>query len=276
MGGGRDDAPSRRLILGLLAALPALGTRPLAAAPLPDTFPADGLVPLDGGAVTGVGADGSLTLADGRTLRLAGIQLPRPASGNRRIAAWPLAGEAAEALAGLVRGRTVIPHAAGAARDRHGRIPAQLVRDDGLWVQGEMLRLGWARLHFIQADRLPPAPFRAAEAEARAAAAGLWAHPFYAVRSPDAVAGEVGSFQLVAGRVARTARVRDWIYVNFGRDYRSDFTVEVAAADHAAFRAAGLDPLALGGRRVEVRGWIEDRNGPLVHAAHPGQLALLE
>jgi hypothetical protein len=65
------------------------------------------------------------------------------------------------------------------------------------------------------------------------------------------------------------------IYLNFGDDWRSDFTISIDRKDVPAFPAAGIDVKALAGKRVWVRGWIEWRSGPMIAATHPEQLELL-
>jgi hypothetical protein len=65
------------------------------------------------------------------------------------------------------------------------------------------------------------------------------------------------------------------IYLNFGNDWRSDFTISIDRKDVRAFAAAGIDLKGLAGKRVRVRGWIEWRNGPMIAATHPEQLELL-
>ena len=42
------------------------------------------------------------------------------------------------------------------------------------------------------------------------------------------------------------------------------------------FSNAGMAPGKLAGRRVEVRGWIEERNGPAIEVARPEQIELVD
>ena len=71
------------------------------------------------------------------------------------------------------------------------------------------------------------------------------------------------------------AKGSSWLYLNFAGDWRSDFTISIARKDAAAFAAAGLDPPALAGKHVRVRGWLAWRNGPMIEATHPDQIELL-
>ena len=45
--------------------------------------------------------------------------------------------------------------------------------------------------------------------------------------------------------------------------------------DGDVFKAAGIDPKALAGKKLRVRGWVEWRNGPMIHATHAEQIELL-
>src|SRR3546814_9669358 len=71
---------------------------------------------------------------------------------------------------------------------------------EGVWVQGEMLRRGMARVYTFADNRALVAEMLALEREARAARRGIWGHPFYAVRRHDALDRHIGTFQLVEGR----------------------------------------------------------------------------
>jgi hypothetical protein len=72
------------------------------------------------------------------------------------------------------------------------------------------------------------------------------------------------------------------IYVNFGQRWSEDFTVTIQKRNERNFAAAGLDPKSLQGRRVRVRGWVEERGGadgnkggsPWIDAAHPEQIEI--
>ena len=72
-----------------------------------------------------------------------------------------------------------------------------------------------------------------------------------------------------------TARVRNRIYLNFGEDYKTDFTISIDRTAWSMFTESGLDPLSLEGKIVLVRGWIKDFNGPLIEVTHPEQIEIL-
>jgi hypothetical protein len=65
-------------------------------------------------------------------------------------------------------------------------------------------------------------------------------------------------------------------YINFGADYRSDFTVTIDPEDMRTFRQARFDIPSLAGRRIRVRGWVEFYNGPEMTLARPEAIEVLE
>jgi len=207
-------------------------------------------------------------------IRLVSIQAPKLPKGRIGFKTWPLADEARAALAGLVEGRSVTLHSGTTPRDRNGRLLAYLVRDDGLWVQQELLRLGWARVYTFADNRRFAAELYEAERAARKAGRGIWSDPYYAVRpaDPEILAQDIGTFQIVEGRVTDAAEVRGRVFLNFGDDYRSDFTATIPPDAAGVFRRAAFDPLTLQGKVIRVRGYLRDYNGPVIDVTHPEQI----
>jgi endonuclease YncB( thermonuclease family) len=253
----------RRRFLGaalIFAAAPASAAEPRRSAPAGEE--ARAVEVIDGG---------TLRLADGRILRLAGI-LPPGRWEQRRPGA--LAAAARSALAGLTTGQTLRLETEGAPPDRYGRILAHLFHEDGLWVEGELLRRGMARVATAADDRAFAAEMLRIEGEARRARTGLWAERIYRVRAPDELEHETGSFQIVEGTVLAAAQTRAGIFLNFGADRRTDSTVRIGRAALPLFRDAAFDPVLLGGRRVRVRGFVFWDDGPMIEATHPEQIEL--
>ncbi len=209
-------------------------------------------------------------------IRLVGIQAPKLPLGREGFAAWPLAQESKDTLAGLALGKTLTLSFGGRKIDRHGRLLAHLYGPDGTWIQGEMLRRGLARVYTFPDNRALAGDMLALEREARARGAGIWGDPFYAPRTPESVAADVGTFQLVEGVVKDAARVRARSYLNFGEDWRTDFTVVIGTPARKMFEESGVDIISLSGRRVRVRGWVQSYNGPMIEATHPEQIEVLE
>lgn len=251
------------LLLALAAASAAAG----------DPRLPSGLKP--GGAARAVAViDGdTLTLDDGREVRLVGLQAPKLPLGRPGFKAWPLAGEAKAALERLALGRRLLLYYGGREIDRHRRALAHVTdADTGRWIQGAMLAQGMARVYTFKDNRSAIPEMLAIERAARAGQRGIWSHPFYAIRTPADLERDRDSFQLVEGTVRDVAERKGKTFLNFGPDWRSDFTVLIEARDARSFRDGGLSLESLEGRRIRVRGWIKFWNGPLIEATHPEQI----
>ncbi len=209
-------------------------------------------------------------------IRLVGIQAPKLALGRPNVKPWPLAEESKAALSELAINKTLRLTFGGQKIDRHGRLLAQLYRDDGLWIQGEMIGRGMARVYTFADNRMLADDLYKREREARDAKRGIWADPFYAVRKPEQMADEVGSFQLVEGQIKSAAVVHSRGFLNFGADWKKDFTAVIDPSAQALFRRAKIDIAELEGKRLRVRGWVSFYHRPEIEITHPEQIEVLE
>lgn len=217
----------------------------------------------------------TLVLDSGEKVRLVGIQAPKLPLGRPDFEPWPLGEEAKEALERLALGKPLRLVYGGRKVDRHGRLLAQLYTEDGVWVQGALLEAGMARVYTFADNRALAAEMLERERRARAAGLGLWADPFYRILSPAEAGAHVGRFELVEGTVVSASVVKGRGYLNFGADWRTDFTVAIPKADLERFDEAGIEIAAYAGHTVRVRGWIKSFNGPMIEATHPEQIELV-
>ena len=225
----------------------------------------------------------TLVLDDGREVRLVGTQAPKLPLGRKNFPTWPLAPEAADKLGAMTSGQMVTLKYGGARIDRHGRVLAHLFLDDGTWVQRAMVAAGLARFYSFADNRECASELLAAEHDARATRRGIWAVPYYDIRMAEDVAGldkRVGTFQLVEGRVHDAEMIHGRLYLNFGSNWRDDFTVTVPPAGVKLFAKGAwaeliATPSRLVGRKIRVRGWLDSFNGPQIEADHPEQIEVL-
>ena len=225
------------------------------------------------GKVALLGEGGMLILEDGQQVRLSAIAVP--------------AGESTygeEARAGLERlllGRAVALAHVGSP-DRYARLPAHVhvgQGDDRVWVQEWLIARGLARVQSFEDNRACASRLLAREDAARGARLGLWASPHFAVRAagePEALRRFLDTFQLVEGEVISVGAAGRRVYLNFGRRWKTDFTGVIAANDLDMFAAAGILPLKLPNRRVRLRGWILEQDGPMMVLDHPEQIELID
>jgi hypothetical protein len=65
------------------------------------------------------------------------------------------------------------------------------------------------------------------------------------------------------------SKVRNRIDLNFGENWRDDFTIRIDRRYWRRFRKVDFDPMLLEGQRVRVRGWVVLENGPMIRVDHP-------
>jgi endonuclease YncB( thermonuclease family) len=219
-------------------------------------------------------AGNRLQLEDGREVRLAGIRVAPSDSQDAEIAG--LARAAREALAARVEGRLVRLEFEQVALDRYGALVAQVERGDGVWLQGMLLEEGLAQVQTRPGETLRAAGMLARERAARAAGRGLWRHAEFAPQRADRLTDMVGSFRIVRGEVVRVAPTERYVYLNFGSDWRSDFTVRLRRTElDERFAHSDIAIERLAGRLVEVRGYVLEAGGPLIEVSHPEQIEVL-
>jgi endonuclease YncB( thermonuclease family) len=207
----------------------------------------------------------TLLLADGRELLLAGIEVTDDSRATLEL---------------LVGGRDVRLEQSGSKRDRYGRVVAFLYTEDtGQSVQQAMVERGQARVSARIGEKRCADLLLRAERAARAARRGLWADPNFApLRSENTsqIAAARGQFALVEGKVLSVRESGATIYLNFGRRWTRDFTVTVLKRHQREFATAGVDPKQLEGQPIRVRGWVEQHGGPVINAAAPEQIEIVE
>jgi hypothetical protein len=208
-------------------------------------------------------------LKDGREVRLAGIEVPPGTA-------------AKDALEKLLGGRLVVLKRLESANDRYGHLVAHVfaLRDDSEgWLQQEMVAAGLARAG-VRIGPACAAALLAAERTARAAKLGLWADPSYAIwpaEDATALLAQRGRFGVAEGKVLSVRESGGTIYVNFGRVWSRSLTVTILKRHERGFAASGLElTKKLEGRRVRVRGWVEERGGPRIEASRPEQIEIVD
>ena len=219
--------------------------------------------------LTTIGTARAAAVSDGRTLKLDdGREL--------RLAAIETGDESRPALQALAYGQPLRLARLGAGHDRYGRLfgfafagtPQQS-------LQAALLARGLARVSARVGDKACADALLTIERGARADRRGLWADPNFApLQAEDLtrIQAERGHFALVEGRVLSVHESGATIYVNFGRHWTRDFTVIILKRLRRAFAGAGIEPKRLEGRRIRVRGFIEQRRGPIIEADAPEQI----
>ncbi len=208
-----------------------------------------------------------LHLVDGRTVRLPGIAVPSGAAEARQnLAAW-LTHTAV----------TVAP--LRAAPDRWGRTVA-LVFAAPPGGPGRLVSVGEALIESGGALARPDPQVEVCwatelrlEREAERQEHGLWATT--SVLTPSDTAGlqaRAGTFTIVDGRVAAVHEGRARLYLRFAGTAGSGMAAALALPFVRRLAKGGTDPRNWQGRRLRVRGLLDDRWGWQIEVTTPQQL----
>ncbi len=221
-------------------------------------------------------AGDEIVLVDGRRVRLAGVEAPKPPLGLAGAAATEavaVAEAARIALADRVEGREIALTEIGV--DRHGRRLGHLYDiEAGQWIEAELVAAGHLRVISVQGPRPCIAALSTVERRAIGTGRGLWGSAAFAVATATAtdLIPRIGRWTVVEGRVRSVGRSGGHIWLNFGEDFRRDFAVVMKDKDLDGFRAAGFDAMAARGWWVRVRGVVVHRGGPRIAVEIPGDI----
>lgn len=214
------------------------------------------------------------SIIDGTTLRLAGGAEVRLAGLDAGTAGDT---RAVAVLAELALDRTVAVRHGTILGDRYGRIVGHVFVDGApVSLQSELLTRGLAVVSGLAEDRACLSEFLVAEEVARESNVGLWATTTALNAYGDEIRFVDGAFALVEGRVLSIGRRERTVYLNFGREWTTDFTVSMSVGDANAIEAEGGPLDALVGQRVRIRGWLTQRDGPWIVVDHAEQIELLD
>jgi len=98
--------------------------------------------------------------------------------------------------------------------------------------------------------------------------------PTYRPLHHTETAGHIGEYGAVSGRVHKVTVKRTHAYVNFGADWKNDFTIYIPK-DTLAVMGAG-EITALQGRSVRVYGYIHSYYGPRITLLEPDKLEVID
>lgn len=210
----------------------------------------------------------TLVLADGRKVRLIGINAPELA--REDTPGQPYAREARDALANrLAPGQAIGLRFDAERLDHYGRLLAHLYYEDGTSIQAALLDGGYAIAIAVPPNVWNQECYRHAEEKASRAASGLWRLPYY--RPLDAVRirpDEAEGFRLIRGKVLRAGNSANSVWLNL----EGGLALRIARSDLHYFPA--FNPRELVGKTVVARGWLRTRGGAsmMMQVRHPAAL----
>ncbi len=207
------------------------------------------------------GAD-ELRLGDGRLIKIANIVVP-DGEPRRLVETW---------LEKHVRGEIIEVTLLNLEPDRYARFPATIKLQSGADLGETLLERGLVLVEPMIGEGFEG--LFAAETRAREAQHGFWADGQFSIMPVGLVDAEPLRFVVARGEIKAVGEGGYHAYLNFGDNWRRDFTVRFAKDDlEVLFGDMLLEDFV--GEVIEVRGWLFDANGPMIQIEHPGQLKRL-
>jgi len=213
----------------------------------------------------------TILMKDGKIVRLLGLDYP---FGNHVYEPDEpyLAKKLLESLlpsgteVALYQPRNRTPDQKRGLTNRMGHTLAHLVKkNSGQWVNGTLVAEGLARAMTDSSNPEMADQLYKIEQGAREAGKALWAKDSLdGLLTPETAERADGQFRVIEGTVNRASTNKNNLYLNFGSDWKKDFTVMITPSVRKALSKDGIDAISLAGKKVRVRGWVRKWNGPFI------------
>ncbi len=208
----------------------------------------------------------TVILAGGERIRLIGINAPELESDNQ--AAQPYSLEARLALAELVMGRDVELKVGEEKYDRYGRTLAYILIDDDIDVQVSLLEKGYAAVIAIPPNIQRVNRYLSAEKLARSSQLGIWSNDGIVIDISNSAQNVTTGFNIVQGRVVATKRLKNNYLLNLENKLNVLINYDAWADYWSQYSINNYVD-----KRIEVRGWITQRNqAKWLRISHPSML----
>lgn len=215
--------------------------------------------------------DGDTIVLEGeQKVRLVGINAPEVEVAEYKHKAQPFGQEAKNFLEDFIEFKPVtVTLNPTQKRDRYGRWLAYLTTADGQFVQERLLKEGYAYVYGFKDARARLPELLKAEEEAITAQRGLWKLPYHAIMNSADLTEKDQRFHIIDGTIQQVAVVKGNAYLNFGDDWKTDFTIFIPKEYIAETTQKVGDLKALKGKQVRVRGHVFRKDGPMIELTVP-------
>lgn len=220
----------------------------------------------------------TVKLSDGRLLRYIGLDTPevrvKDKGGGFNYRPQPFSLEAKEFNRKLVEGRFVRIEFDIEKTDRYGRLLGYCFVDN-IFVNARLIEQGYAVLYTYPPNVKYVDLLVASQKKARETKKGLWGS--FPVINHSQANKYINQIRSVEGVVVGIYKSAKCVFLNFGQDYRSDFTVVIFNNALGAFSKEGIDPESFyEGKEIRVTGKIREYNGPEIIVNSPYEIEVLD
>jgi micrococcal nuclease len=205
----------------------------------------------------------TLVLSSNDRVRLLGLDAPERGEA--------LSGEAHHRLLELTQGKKV-ELISCSERDQYDRILA-VVRTGELNVNVVLLEEGLALPMLIPpCGKMLTQEVLSATEKALKAGRGIYARSDFRVIDHEEAGDYIGQKLVVRGKVIALHKGEKAWHLNFGEDWRTDFTVVLFRKGRSRFEALDVDPEDFVSSEVLVIGQVKSYNGPEIIVSGPEQI----
>ena len=193
----------------------------------------------------------SLTLTDGRKLRLVGVNTPELNSQLPKQKAWAEKAKRA-VLSFFAKQKNLYLQADIDRLDRYGRELVHIYRADGQSLSAHLLAQGLGWQIMVPPNAAHQSCYSAIEKQARQKALGVWADDVF-VYQADALSPSQTGFALVSGVVSKVRKGKSTWWLQMGK-----LAIAVRQADFLHF--TDINFYSLVNQRILLKGWVIDRS----------------
>jgi endonuclease YncB( thermonuclease family) len=214
-----------------------------------------------------------LLLKEGEPLRFAAIRAPYPPIGQQP-GRWPPVQVLSRRIKELADEGLILYPAGGS--DRYGDRLANLwsLKEEA-WLAEVLAGEGLALVAPAVLFDPEYGPVTAAERAARETGLGIWSNPMHRVLCAGEAQEGIDQLRVVQGRIRETRVAAGFLYLNFGADWRRDFTLRLKAGRGARRAEQLLLARDLQDHVLEVRGWLYFRGGPMIDLDNLGRISII-
>lgn len=165
----------------------------------------------------------------------------------------------------------------GSLDNRYGDLQGRIITADGLWLEEALIAEGYGQWNAAPGF---PMAFRQrlimAEKKAAERKIGLWRQ--FAVLDANHPPKQYwnGQFIIAKGVVLDVYKGGSTTYLNFGEDWRTDFTAAISSSARKKFERGDWKLADLKSKSITIRGLVRFYNGPYLELEFPEQLEIEE
>lgn len=235
-----------------------------------DNYPACIFLPTQSGVVKQITKENNVILTNGQRLTLANIKV---AHGINK-----------QELNHSLKGKKITYFSSGPKTDRHNRFISHIFtnhNDQQKWLQADLISRGLATVYATAHNKRCFTTLLGMEQKARKEKQGEWKND-KSLRLYEATDVETlnqhpqGNFVIVKGQIHSIGRSSNNTYINFDKNWRSDFTIVIASRLLKRKTLSWPHLKALVGKQVIARGWLDHWNGPMIRIEIPEMLQVID